>query len=53
MVVISNAKLNSFKVKCKRKVVPVLFLTDHRAMKAYWGSEGIAPRISYFGTRWR
>jgi hypothetical protein len=29
----------------KSKVVPVLFLTEHRAMKAYWGSGGIVPRI--------
>jgi hypothetical protein len=28
----------------KGKVVPVI-LTEHHAMKAYWGSEGIAPRI--------
>jgi hypothetical protein len=27
------------------KVVPVLSLTDHHAMKAYWGSGGIASRI--------
>jgi hypothetical protein len=26
-------------------VVPVLCLTKHHAMKAYWGSGGIAPRI--------
>jgi hypothetical protein len=25
--------------------VPVLLLTEHHAMMAYWGSEGIAPRI--------
>jgi hypothetical protein len=24
-------------VKCKGKVTPVLFLTEHHAMKAYWG----------------
>jgi hypothetical protein len=30
---------------CKGKVAPVLFLTEHRAMKAYWGSGGIAPLI--------
>jgi hypothetical protein len=29
----------------KGKVVPVLFLTEHHAIKAYWGSGGIAPRI--------
>jgi hypothetical protein len=28
------------------KIVPVLFfLTEHHAMKAYWASGGIAPRI--------
>jgi hypothetical protein len=31
--------------KGKGKVVPVLFLTEHHAMKAYWGSGGIAPLI--------
>jgi hypothetical protein len=29
----------------KSKVVPVLFLTEHHAMKTYWGNEGIAPLI--------
>jgi len=29
----------------KGKVFPVLFLTKYRAMKAYRGSGGIAPRI--------
>jgi hypothetical protein len=28
-------------------------LTEHRAMKAYWGNGGIAPRILDLGTRWR
>jgi hypothetical protein len=27
------------------KAVPVLFLTEHHAMKANWGSGGIAPLI--------
>jgi hypothetical protein len=27
------------------KVVPVLLLTEHHAMKAYWGSGGTAPAI--------
>jgi hypothetical protein len=31
--------------KGKGKVVPMIFLTEHHAMKAYWGSIGIAPRI--------
>jgi hypothetical protein len=32
-------------VKGKIKVVPVPFLTEHQAMKVYWGSGGIVPRI--------
>jgi hypothetical protein len=31
--------------KGKGKVVPVIFLTDHHAMKAYWGSGGVAALI--------
>jgi hypothetical protein len=38
-------ELPMFLVKGKGKVVPVLFLTKHHAMKAYWESEGIAPHI--------
>jgi hypothetical protein len=37
----------------KRKVIPMLFLTEHHALKAYWGSEVIDPRILFLGTRWR
>jgi hypothetical protein len=37
----------------KGKDAPVLFLTEHHAMKAYWGSRGIAPRILDLGSRWR
>jgi hypothetical protein len=40
-------------LKCEGKVVPVLSLTEHHAMKAYWESGGIAPRVLYLGTRWR
>jgi hypothetical protein len=29
----------------KGKVVPLLFLTEHHAMKAYWESGSIALRI--------
>jgi hypothetical protein len=29
------------------------FLTEHHAMKAYWGSAGIAPHILDLCTRWR
>jgi hypothetical protein len=31
--------------KSNGKVVPVLFLTDHHAMKAYWESGDTAPLI--------
>jgi hypothetical protein len=37
----------------KGKVIPVLFYTEHHAMKAYWGSGRIAPLILYLSTRWR
>jgi hypothetical protein len=33
------------------KVLPVLFLTEHNAMEAYWGSGGIAPTILDLSTR--
>jgi hypothetical protein len=33
-------------------VLPFSF-ADHHAMKAYWGSGGIAPCILDLGTRWR
>jgi len=33
------------------KVVPEL-LTEHHALKAYWRSRGIAPRIFDLGIRW-
>jgi hypothetical protein len=39
-------------VKGKGKFVPVL-LTEHHAIKAYWGNGGISPRILDLGTRWR
>jgi len=35
----------------KGEVVPVLFLTEHYAMKAYWESGGIVPHFLYLGTR--
>jgi hypothetical protein len=37
----------------KIKVKLSLCLTKHHAMKTYWGSVGIAPRILDLGTRWR
>jgi len=30
-----------------------LTLTEHHDMKAYWWSDGIAPRILDLATRWR
>jgi hypothetical protein len=30
-----------------------LCLTKHHAMKTYWGSGGVAPRILNLGARWR
>jgi hypothetical protein len=42
-----------FGTEVKGKVFLVLFLNEHHAMKAYWGSEGIAPLILYLGTRWK
>jgi hypothetical protein len=35
------------------KVLPVLFSTEHHAMKAYWGNGGIEPCIPNLGTKWR
>jgi hypothetical protein len=37
----------------KVKVQLSLCWTKHHAMKAHWGSGGIAPRILDLGTRWR
>jgi hypothetical protein len=37
----------------KVKVKLSLLLTKHNAMKTYWGSGCIAPRILDLGTRWR
>jgi hypothetical protein len=34
-------------------IVVSVLLTEHHAMKPYWGSGGIAPRILDLGTRWR
>jgi hypothetical protein len=41
-----------YKMKVKVKL-SLWFLTEHHAMKAYWGSGGIAPRILELDTRWR
>jgi hypothetical protein len=40
-------------VSSRAKVKLSLCLTKHHAMKAYWGSGGITPRILDHGTRWR
>jgi hypothetical protein len=40
-----NYLLILWKVKVEGKVVSVLFLTEYHAMKTYWGSGCIAPRI--------
>jgi hypothetical protein len=41
------------RVACMWLKVNSLLLTEHHAMKTYWGTEGIAPRILNLGTRWR
>jgi hypothetical protein len=38
-------------LKGKGKIIPVLFSTEHHAMKAYWRSGGISPLILNLGTR--
>jgi hypothetical protein len=38
--------------KSKRQSCPCA-LTEHHAMKAYWGGGSITPRILHIGTRWR
>jgi hypothetical protein len=38
------------KIKVKKVKLP-LCLTEHHAMKTYWGSEGIAPHILDLSTR--
>jgi hypothetical protein len=40
-----KCSLNRTKNMSLKKVAPVLFLTEHRTMKAYWGSGSIAPPI--------
>jgi hypothetical protein len=35
------------------KVKLFLCLTKHHAMKTYWGSGGITPRILDLGTGWK
>jgi hypothetical protein len=42
----------SIKGKGRGKICPYAS-TEHHAMKAYWGSGSIVPRIIDFGSRWR
>jgi hypothetical protein len=42
-------KVFSYDVKGK----VALYLIKHHAIKTYWGSGGIVPRILELGTRWR
>jgi hypothetical protein len=37
----------------KVKVKLSLYLAKHHAIKTYWGSGGIVPRILDLGNRWR
>jgi hypothetical protein len=52
-VILKSILEKQIKGKKKSKVFPVLFLTEHHAMKAYWGSGYITPRILDPGARWR
>jgi hypothetical protein len=47
-----DIKLHCEALKVKGKLVPVL-LSEHGAIRAYWGSGGIAPLIFDLGTKWR
>jgi hypothetical protein len=40
-------------VKVKVKLSLSFFLSEHYAMKTYWGSGSIAPNVLGLGTRWR
>jgi len=42
-VTLNNDSTKDKNVKVKMSLC--FFLTEHHAMKAYWGSGGIAPRI--------
>jgi hypothetical protein len=49
----SSCRYNSMRLKVKVNLSLCFFLTDHHAIKAYWRSGGIAPRILELGSRWR
>jgi hypothetical protein len=46
-------KLQRAVLYTKSNMNMVKALTEHHAMKAYWGSGSIAPLIFYLRTRWR
>jgi hypothetical protein len=48
----SNQIVPPLIVKKGKNVKLSLCLTKHHAMKTYWGSSGIAPRILDLGVRW-
>jgi hypothetical protein len=50
---LTNQNDNHDEIKVKVKKVKSLCLTQHQAVKSYWGSGVIAPRILDLGTRWR
>jgi hypothetical protein len=52
-VVVSVIQCNIFNLQGRGKGVPVLLLTEHHAMKAYWGSGGIVPLILLPRSCWR
>jgi hypothetical protein len=49
----SHRRLSIRSVAGKGKLKLSLCLTKQHAMKTYWGSGGIAPRILDLSTRWR
>jgi hypothetical protein len=51
--ILINPKSTFYRILVRSKAVPVLFLTEHHAMKAYWGSGCLVLRILDLGTRWR
>jgi len=49
---LSNLHVIFMCIKVNGKVKLSLLLTKHHAMKTYWGSEDIAPRILNLDTSW-
>jgi biotin synthase-related radical SAM superfamily protein len=46
-------KVQTRNSKVKVKLSLCFHLTEHHAMKAYWGSGGTDPHILYLSYRWR